>query len=457
MTILAWTMFVGVMLILASVMSGWIRRGPVTSFALYLVAGVVIGPGVLGLSHIALQETHASVLRGVTELGLVVSLFITGLKLRISFRDTGWRMAGRLALPAMVLTIAIVTMMIMYGLGWPLAPSLALAAILSPTDPVLASLISVDDARDDDALRVALSGEAGLNDGTALPFLLLALALSSGHGTNAGFWVHWLAVGMVWNLFGGLAIGFLVGWSIGRLGTHARHVTRDVAPSDFLALGIMATSYVVAEWLAASGFLAAFAAGVGLRRVELGLIKKTPAEHLPGTIDDHAPREPAELLVNPNARSRSEVKHPAQSVGWVVSDALSFGETAERLIGAGLVLVVGIATVPILSLRGVMVAAGLMLVARPVAIWMATWRSPAPWRRRLLIGWFGIRGLGSLNYLAYALGHGLPSAYASAVTGAVLTTVALSVISHGITVTPLMTWRRKAMERLEQQEARLQR
>jgi len=441
MPTLWWFVLIGVLLLATSFLSGWIRRGPVTAFAIFLVVGALLGPAMLDLAALRATPSNVRWLHLAAEAALVVSLFVTGLKLRLPFRDPGWRMAVRLAVPAMVLTAAGVVAIAQVGLGWPFAAALALAAIVSPTDPVLASLVSVDDARDDDALRVALSGEAGLNDGTALPLLFLALALMAHTGETSGVIAHWFAVDVLWGLAGGLLIGFLGGWGLGYVGTHLRHATRDVAPSDFMAIGIVLVVYALAKLVDASGFLAAFAAGVGLRRVEVLLTKRSGAHAAHDSGD-----EPAETTVNPNERSRSTPDRPGESVGWVVSDALSFGETFERLIAFSLVLAVGIAAIPALSATGVWIAAALFVIVRPVSVWIATIGSRVPWQRRILIGWFGIRGLGSLNYLAFALLGGFTGVDDAVLVGIVLTVVATSIVAHGVTVTPLMNWRQRAIE-----------
>lgn len=442
MSILGWIIFFSTLLALTSTAAGWIRRGPITSFAVYLVAGVIVGPAVLGYMHVGFDATNATWLRPVTEAGLVVSLFITGLKLRIPWRHRAWRTALRLALPAMLLTIAGVALATHALLGWPWPVALAIAAMVSPTDPVLASLVSVDDARDDDAMRVALSGEAGLNDGTALPFLLLALALVA-QSPSPGLWAHWVTWELLWECSVGLLFGLLVGWLMGYVGTHLRHAAQDVAPSDFLALGIMGLAYGGAELLHASGFLAAFAAGVGLRRVERAVTDRHTAPMKEAASDEGT--APAELLVRPNERSTAGIDHPAHTVGWMVSDALSFGDTMERLIGGALVFLVGVAAWPSFSGAGIGLAGLLFVVIRPLSVWAATVGEGLPWQRRLLLGWFGIRGLGSLNYLAFALTHGLGGPLGHMVMEAVITVVTLSILFHGITATPLMNWRARAL------------
>lgn len=438
MGFIGWIASIGGLLLLMSMASGWIRQLPMTTFSLYLVAGIIAGPWVLGLLHVDVVG-HVTGIARITTVALVISLFMTGLKLRLGFRAPGWRMACRLALPAMVLTVAGVCMIAhwAFALPWPLA--LLLGAIAAPTDPVLASMVAVNRADDHDELRIALSGEAGLNDGTALPFVGLALLLLDGRVSAIGI-AHWFGLEFVWSLAGGLGIGFVLGWAIGLVGAWLKTQSRDIAPSDFLALALMAISYAAAQALSASGFLAAFAAGLGLRHAELHVVKRHPHPRIRDD-DRHATHPPAEVLVNPNDRAAEDAREPAASVGMVVSDAISFGETLERVIAAALVLLLGAAFASYWHPTGVVVALLLFVIVRPLAVHLATMGSGIPLARRLLIGWLGIRGIGSLNYLAYAITHGLSGPQASLLANFVLTLVALSVVVHGITTPPLVAWR----------------
>jgi NhaP-type Na+/H+ or K+/H+ antiporter len=443
MGFLGWVASIGGLLLLMSLASGWIRHLPMTTFSLYLAAGVVAGPWILGLLRIDFAD-HALGIAWVTEVALVISLFMTGLKLRMGFRDPGWRMAVRLALPAMMMTVAGICALAhwVFALPWPMA--LLLGAIAAPTDPVLASLVSVGSAGDRDKLRIALSGEAGLNDGTALPFMILALLMLGGPISFPGA-AHWFARDFLWSLVGGLGIGFGLGWVIGLVGATLKTKSKDVAPSDFLALALMALSYAAAQSLSASGFLAAFAAGLGLRHAELYVVKHHPHPHIRDG-NGELPHPPAEVLVNPNSRGPEDASEPAASVGMVVSDAISFGETLERLIAAALVLLLGAAFARYWLPTGVAVAIVLFVVVRPLAVYLATAGSGIPLSRRLLIGWLGIRGIGSLNYLAYAITHGLNPPQAALASSFVITIVVLSIIVHGITTPPLMAWRRMRID-----------
>ncbi|MGR2854728.1 sodium:proton antiporter [Erwinia sp. 1181_3] len=443
MGFIGWTAATGGLLLLMSLASGWISRGPVTAFALYLIAGVLCGPWVLNLLQIDIAA-HAHLAKNLTEIAMAASLFITGLKLRLPLNSPGWRMGLRLAFPGMLLTVAGVTLAAHWlaGFSWPLA--LAFGAIVAPTDPVLASLISVNDARDDDNLRVSLSSEAGLNDGTALPLLMLAVLLLTGSGELSWtLFSHWALVDVLWAVVGGSLIGFVLGRLIGQYASHLRHTHQDVAPNDFLALALIALSYAIAQSLDASGFLSAFAAGVGLRRAEMRVVRHFPTEAFQES--DYHP--PAEELVNPNARHQGEQTNPVGSAGLVVSDALSFGDTIERLFAAAIIIVLGVTLAQHWNVTGILLAALLFFAIRPLSVWIATLGVDTPALQRATIGWLGIRGIGSINYIAWAYTHGLDGPEAARMADMAFTLIVASVVVHGISVTPLLNWRQSRLRR----------
>src|SRR5471030_1566125 len=448
MSFLGWTAAVGGLLLLMSLASGWIHRSPVTSFGLYLAAGVACGPWALDLLHIDIVA-HSALTGRLTEIAMAASLFITGLKLRIPFRDHGWRIGARLAFPGMLLTVAGITVVAHYltSLSWPMA--LAFGAIVAPTDPVLASLISVNDASDSDNLRVSLSSEAGMNDGSALPILMLALLLMNTTEPLTYLQIgHWALVDVLWALLGGLGIGYSLGRLIGLLATHFRHAQGDIAPSDFIALALIALSYAAAQSLDASGFLAAFAAGVGLRSAEVRVVTLNP----PDDLTEGTRPPPAEGMVNPHTRHSMSAERPTNSIGLMVGDALSFGDTIERLFAAGIVMVLGITLAEHWEPMGLVFAALLFIVIRPLSVYITTFGMRVPRGRRLMIGWVGIRGIGSMNYIAYAYTHGLQGAEAGYMTNIAFTVIVASVVVHGLTVSPVMHWRQARREAMQEQD-----
>ena len=458
MDFLAWTATSGGLLLIMSLASGWIHRGPVTSFGLFLLIGVLFGPWVLNFVSLDLLG-HPELTAHITEITMAASLFITGLKLRLPQRFANWRDGFLLAFPAMLLTVLgmMVVIHLITGFSWPL--SLAFAAIVAPTDPVLASLISVSHAGDEDSLRVALSSEAGLNDGSALPLLMLALLLFHNNTPfSAELFTHWLAKDVLWAIGMGALIGYSFGRVVGVVAARLRAVNSDTAPNDFLTLALIAIAYASAQYVDASGFLATFAAGVGLRRAEMHVVRAFPPEQVPE--DDCIP--PAEALVNPNQRHKLQQDYtPAHTVGLVVGDALSFGDTVERLLAAAMVVVLGVTLALHWNSTGLLLAAILFFVIRPLAVWIATIGTGIPLGRRLLLGWLGIRGIGSINYIAYAWVHGMSGPQADAMANMALTLVVASVVIHGITVTPLLNrrqaWQQRKAEEARQQEQQAQR
>nr|WP_318381750.1 cation:proton antiporter [uncultured Enterobacter sp.] len=439
---LAWTAAAGGLLLLMSLSYGWISRVPVPIFGVYLLVGIGCGPWGLGILQFDILS-HAPLTSRITEIAMAASLFITGLKIRLPLTSPYWKMGIRLALPGMLLTIAGIMLAahFLIDLSWPL--SLALAAIIAPTDPVLASLIAVNDAQDDDQLRIALSSEAGLNDGTALPFLMLALLWYKAGGTpDAAELFKWLSIDVLWALLAGLAIGFALGRLIGLLATRSRHAQREVAPSDFIALSLICLSFALAQSLEASGFLAAFAAGVGLRSAEVSVQKKH------GDNEDDRHGTPAEMQVNPHTRHALSESSPVKSVGLVIGDALSFGDTVERLFAAVLVIVLGVTLSQHWDVHALLLALVIFCVIRPLAVLAVSARCHGSWLQRISLGWLGIRGIGSLNYIAWAYVHGLNGAQAETMANIAITVVTASVLVHGITVTPLLTLRsRKAQKK----------
>ena len=189
MTFTVWVAVLGAVLLTLALTSSYLRWMPVTTSAMCLVLGVAIGP--MGLDVLKLDISDSSVwMEHLTEVAVVFSLFVSGLKLRLPLKDRTWRVAFGLAGPVMILSIAGLCLALHYlfGLSW--GVSMLIGAILAPTDPVLAALVQVNDARDDDRVRFGLSGEAGLNDGTAFPFVILGLLMLREDGS--GFIGEWL-------------------------------------------------------------------------------------------------------------------------------------------------------------------------------------------------------------------------------------------------------------------------
>jgi NhaP-type Na+/H+ or K+/H+ antiporter len=443
MSFTGWMALAGGLLLLMALSTAVIRQLPISSSVIYLVIGIAIGPFGLGWLHIDLGHVSRWMER-LTEVAVIVALFTGGLRLRLPLRNPAWAAARRLAGPVMIATIGGVALVTHLAFGLPTWEALLLGAVLAPTDPVLASAVAVNDAEDHDRMRYGLSGEAGLNDGMAFPFVVFALQWRE---AAAGTWLEeWFLHRLLWAVPAGLLLGFALGRGLGHLAIRLRTRTRETeAPSDFLALALIALSYVFAELVGAWGFLSAFAAGVGLRRAEVEVSHSTPHPARPGrkvTVPDAGdiPLEqpPAEALVGPAPVPAEALEQPAVAAGVMFTETISFGDTVERLLEVMLVVLVGIALSVHWDPLAIPLALVLFLVIRPAATWLFLAGTPTSSSQRWLMGWFGVRGIGSLYYLTYAFSHGVDGDAATRTASLTLSVVALSILAHGMSTQPLL-------------------
>lgn len=421
-----WYLTVGALLVLMALAGSVLKRLPISSAMLYLAAGVALGPLGAGLLRVDIIR-DAELLERLTELAVVISLFTAGLKLRLPLRNRRWRPALLLALVAMTLTVGLIAAVGVYALGLSIGAAVLLGGVLAPTDPVLASDVQVEHAHDREDVRFALTGEAGLNDGTAFPFVMLGLGLLGLHELG-GNGLRWLAIDLVWSVGAGLAVGTLCGAAIARLVLYLRKKHQEaVGLDDFLALGLIGLSYGAALLIHSYGFLAVFAAGLALRRVERQHSDDGQAN---APVEDPA-REP---------RGEEDATHPERAPAFMASAVLAFNEQLERIVEVAMVLILGamLAGVSWEAQPLVWLIPLIFLGIRPAATFLSLLKTRTTLGQRAIIGWFGVRGVGSLYYLAFALTHGLAGDEARTLTNITLTVVAASVVIHGISVTPLM-------------------
>ncbi len=440
---------VGALLLLMALLSAYVERLPISTSLIYLLVGLGLGPLGFGLMRLEIESQRVWV-ETITEIAVIISLFVGGLRLRLPLRNRTWFVALRLAGPVMIFSIVGVAAAAHFLLGLPIAVALLLGAIVAPTDPVLAAEVAVHDAEDHDRVRYGLSGEAGLNDGAAFPFVIFGLEFMRAGGLDA--WVgEWFLSRVVWAVPAGIAIGYLLGTGVGQLAIRIRaRSSHAAAPNDFLALALIALSYVAAEYAHAWGFLAVFAAGVGLRHAEVRVVRASPHhEHadLSDPIGAQAENHPpAETLVSAQHSDEAN-QQPAMAAGVLIAEALSFGDTLERMLEVFLVVLVGIAVASVWSWSGALLAMLLFVLIRPIATWVSMAGSRTSRAQRYLLGWFGIRGIGSLYYLSYALNHGVPSSDGEQLVGLVVTVIACSIVIHGVTVTPALQWYERSLAR----------
>ena len=414
-----WCLVIGGVLILIGLSDTWRQSLPVSPPALYLALGYLLGPEAFGLIRLQV-DGNAKLLETLTEVAVLVSLFGVGLRLRLHLSDRLWIPPVLMATVAMTLTIGMMTALGLW-MGLSIGAAMLIAAVLAPTDPVLASAVRVTNTRDRDRLRVSLSGEGGLNDGTAFPFVMLALGLLGAPELGTGGW-KWVAVDVLWACGAGLLLGWLMGSTFGKLVVHLRHrYGQAFGMESFLTLGLIALTYGLALQIKGYGFLAVFAAGLAMRHVE----------HLRNANPEDVP-----------SSSEAAAESPAKTSAYMANSALDFALDIEKMAELAAMLIIGsLLSRSSVTLATLGMACTLIFVVRPLAIYAATVGMRLDRTQRRLAAWFGIRGIGSMYYLAYAVAHGANGEHAAETTfviDVVLTTIALSVLVHGSSAKPFM-------------------
>jgi NhaP-type Na+/H+ or K+/H+ antiporter len=430
MTNAQWFLLVGGLLLARGLTAPLLQRLPVTPAIVYLAVGLLVGPTVLNLFHFnPLQES--ALLEVLTEVVVLISLFSAGVKMPVPFSFARWRTPILLASVSMAVSVGLVAAFAYFLLGLPLGAGVLLGAILAPTDPVLATDVQTRHPGDRDQLRFTLTCEAGMNDGSAFPFVMLGMGLLGLHELGE-FGLHWALVDVLWATVAAIAIGVLSGVALAYMahklrGTPPRHKLMD----DFLGLGLIGVAYGLSVWVDAWGFLAVFFAAVALRQTELKLA---------GADLDNKDRPQADRI-EPEAENAIPDNAPEPTVS---EGSLVFKEHLERLSELMLILLIGgTLFLDSWSWRAVGLALFLFMVARPLSVLVGLLGTRTSWPIRGMVGWFGVRGIGSLYYLMYAIQHGLPEDLALDLIQLTLIAVSLSILVHGISVKPLMSrfWR----------------
>ncbi|MBK5257916.1 MAG: cation:proton antiporter, partial [Vicinamibacteria bacterium] len=265
MTNALWFLLVGSLLLARGLTSSMLKRLPVTPAIIYLAAGLLVGPTVLNLFHYNPLKQSA-LLEVLTEVAVLISLSSAGVKMPVPVSFARWRTPILLAWVAMTVSVALVAAFAYYLLGLPLGAGVLLGAILAPTDPVLATDVQIRHQGDRDQLRFTLTCEAGMNDGSAFPFVMLGLGMLGLHELGESG-LRWALVDVLWATVAGIAIGVISGSALARLawklrGESLEHKLMD----DFLGLGLIGVVYGLSVLAGAWGFLAVFFAAVALRQ-----------------------------------------------------------------------------------------------------------------------------------------------------------------------------------------------
>ncbi|MBA3033542.1 MAG: cation:proton antiporter, partial [Gammaproteobacteria bacterium] len=230
MTNTQWFLLVGGLLLARGLTASLLKRLPVTPAIIYLAVGLLVGPMVLNVFHFnPLKES--ALLEVLTEVAVLISLFSAGVKMPVPVSFSRWRTPLLLASLSMAVSVGLVAAFAYYLLGLPLGAGILLGAILAPTDPVLASDVQIRHPGDRDQLRFTLTCEAGMNDGSAFPFVMLGLGLLGLHELGE-FGVRWVLMDVLWATLGGIAIGVMSGAALGHLGWKLRSEPRVCSQSS---------------------------------------------------------------------------------------------------------------------------------------------------------------------------------------------------------------------------------
>ena len=367
---------------------------------IYLGLGVAAAAVMQGIDLPQLDPVgQPALFEKAAELAVIMALFGTGLKLERELTFSAWRHVTRLLGVAMPLTIALVAVFGSQVMGLSLGAAIVLAAILAPTDPVLAGDVGVGPPGDEEEREpnFSITGEAGLNDGLAYPFVLLGIILAGQE--PSGWFASWMLEDVLYRVVVGVAVGVGLGYGIAAAAVRLRD--RDLLAHEldgWLAIAAVLVIYGATEILSAYGFLAAFAGGVAFRRYEHG------------------------------HEYNRRVHHGAETVE-------KFGELALILLLGSSLTLTGLEAP---GWAGWLLAPFLLLVARPLSVLIALTGTSLPARERAFVAWFGVRGIGSLYYAAVAVAAGVFSdGEAAVVLWTTAVCVVVSIFVHGVSATGL--------------------
>ena len=408
----------GLAVFVAAVLPKLLRNIPFSTPMVFLAAGMAAFALIPSLPD-PNPVRHGEFVLHLAEVCVIISLMGAGLALDRPVGRRTWSTTWRLLGIAMPLCIAGLAFLGLWFLGLGLGAALLLGASLAPTDPVLASEVQVGEPADADAgtdkedeVRFGLTSEAGLNDGLAFPFVYLAIAISVAGASPSAWFPEWVGLDLFWRLAVGLLVGFLTGKVLARLFFSARAESLRLSEHSegFVALAATFLAYGLTEMVEGYGFVAVFVCAVTIRAAE-----RTHGYH--------------------------RVLH-------------SYVEQLERLLTVVILVLLGGAIARgLLAGIGwaeVLVALAFLLLVRPLAGWLGLARGKTGPRERIALSFFGIRGIGSLYYLAFALGEGHFEGQAQRLWAFVGLVVAMSIVIHGATTTPLMN----RLDRLRARKAR---
>ncbi len=263
--------YIGIIILVAGILPRFLEKRLITAPIIYLILGIIIFSIPLA-SQIPDFFDDPYLAKRLTEMGVIISLTGVGLKLKNPFNKKTWKISKRLLLITMPLTIGMFAGMGYWLLGLVPASAILLGAVVAPTDPVLAAEIQTTspNQKDHSKTRLALTTEAGLNDGLAFPFTNMAVAMVLVGNAPANWFASWFLMDVVYKMIVGAGIGYVSGWLMGKA-TFNFLVKKGKIKSintGVLALSLTFLPYGMAELAGSYGFIAVFIAACTFRSME---------------------------------------------------------------------------------------------------------------------------------------------------------------------------------------------
>jgi NhaP-type Na+/H+ or K+/H+ antiporter len=373
-------------LLVAVLLSGLARRSVLSTVILFLIAGFIVGPGMLDALHV---RPESEIVVTFIELVLFGVLFTDAMHIGVKDLISAWHLPGRALLFGMPLTLIGIALLAHWlaGLSW--VEAFLIGAVLSPTDPVFATAIV---GREEILyrLRHLLNVESGLNDGLALPIVLSILAISRGTDFHPLTWLGELGLGV--------GLGVVIPWTVLRL-EQSRFFWTARVYEPLLAFAIGLLVYALASLIEANLFLAAYLAGIIIATVDV------------------------------------EVRNAFYQ----------FGEPVIEVLKLAAVLIFGALLSPSV-LRAIpastyLFALLVMVLARPLALYGSLVGSNLNWQERAAVAWFGPKGFASVVYGLFVFKSGIPQAKTLFYTIAVV--ILGSIIAHSSTDVLVARWFKK--------------
>lgn len=379
----------------------WLEDVPFSYAILFVGLGFVLYKLPFPLPPINPLE-HKELAVRLTELGVITTLMGTGIKINREFNWTNWKIPFLLVSVTMLLCIGLLGFLGWWVLGLAPASALLLSSAMAPTDPVLASDVQVGPPSEEkeDHVRFSLTSEAGMNDGMAFPFTWMAIALALVSSNSDGWFWPWLWRDFFYKIIAGVGMGYLLGRGISFLVFNLPKISKFPKTRDgFVAIAATLLVYGLTEIVHGYGFIAVFVAAL-----TIGSQEKPHRYH----------------------RELHDFTEQIERIFLVIILIMFGGSLATGLLNA-------------LTIEGALLALAFIFIIRPFTAFLTLLRQKITLREKLAISFFGIRGVGSFYYLAFALTQA-PFAEEKELWSIAGFIVLLSVVIHGVAASPVMRY-----------------